>query len=273
MATPLASTPTRHGAGELIRHWRTQRHLTQQELAIGCRVSARHLSFVETGRSRPGPELVMRVCERLEVPLRFRNDILLAAGHAPAYGESELSEPSMRVVSEALIRILDGHLPFPAVVVDRHWGMVDANAGIDRLVAGCAAALLEPPVNVLRLSLHPDGMAPRIRNLPQWRGHVLSRLEHQLQATGDIELAALRDELRGYPGGTDHAPPHSLMVPLRLATEAGELSFFSTTTVFGTPMDVTVAELAIESFFPADAATGDLLRDNIKHSLNMSDSG
>jgi len=260
MTTRNAGPATGLSAGELVRHWRTHRHLTQQELAIQCRVSSRHLSFIETGRSNPSADMVMRVCEELDVPLRHRNGILLAAGHAPAYGESSLEQPSMKNVSAALIQILDGHMPFPAIVVDRHWTMVDANAGIDRLLAGCSAELLEPPVNVLRLSLHPDGMAPRIRNLPQWRGHVLSRLEHQLRATGDMELARLLEELRDYPGGTDHAPRDSLVVPLRLETEAGELSFFSTTTVFGTPMDVTVAELAIESFFPADDRTGRLLR-------------
>ena len=261
MATRIAEPATRPDPGELIRHWRTQRHLTQQELAIQCRISSRHLSFIETGRSNPSSDMVIRVCEHLDVPLRHRNDILLAAGHAPAYSESSLEQPSMKSVSAALIQILDGHLPFPAVVVDRHWTMVDANSGIDRLVAGCSAALLEPPVNVLRLSLHPDGMAPRIRNLPQWRGHLLARLEHQLRVTGDVELARLHGELREYPGGIEHAPRDSLVVPLRLATEDGELSFFSTTTVFGTPMDVTVAELAIESFFPADERTGRLLRD------------
>ncbi|MCD0442425.1 helix-turn-helix transcriptional regulator [Glycomyces sp. A-F 0318] len=246
--------------GELIRHWRTLRHLTQQELAVECRISARHLSFVETGRSRPSADMVILICEHLDVPLRHRNDILMAAGHAPAYGESSLEQPSMRSVSAALIQILDGHMPFPAVVVDRHWTMVDANAAVDLLTAGCSAALLEPPVNVLRLSLHPEGMAPRIRNLPQWRGHVLARLEHQCRATGDPELARLREELRGLPGGTAPGAPNSLVVPLRLATGAGELSFLSTTTVFGTPMDVTVAELAIESFFPADERTARVLR-------------
>lgn len=260
MATRLTELSARPRAGELIRYWRGRRHLTQQELAIECRVSARHLSFIETGRSKPSPEMVMRMCEQLEVPLRHRNDILLAAGHAPAYSESSLAEPSMAKVSAALIQLLEGHMPFPALVVDRHWVMVDANAGIDPLVIGCAADLLEPPVNVLRLSLHPDGMAPRIRNLPQWRGHVLSRLEHQIRATGDVELVRLRDELRDYPGDTDHAPQDSLVVPLRVEVKGEELSFFSTTTVFGTPMDVTVAELAIESFFPADERTGRIVR-------------
>ncbi|GAA4909015.1 helix-turn-helix protein [Stackebrandtia albiflava] len=245
----------RHTAGDLIRDWRRRRHMTQQDLSVRCRVSARHLSFIETGRSRPTPSMVLKVCEQLDVPLRHRNDILLAAGHAPAYGESPLERPSMRTVSDALIRILDGHMPYPAVVVDRLWNMVDANAAVDTLVAGSAPELREPPVNVLRLSLHPDGVAPRIRNLPQWRGHVLSRLDHQIRVTGDPELERLRVELAGYPGGVDRAPDHSLVVPLRIDVGDTVLSFFSTTTVFGTPMDVTVAELAIESFFPADPET------------------
>lgn len=260
MATRPSAPAAGPAPGTLLRHWRTRRRLSQQQMAVQCRVSARHLSFIETGRSTPSPELVIRMCEFLEVPLRHRNDILLAAGYAPAYSESSLEQPSMKSVSAALMRLLDGHLPFPAVVVDRHWTMVDANAGIDLLVEGCAAALLEPPVNVLRLSLHPEGMAPRIRNLPQWRGHVLARLEHQIRATGDSGLERLHEELRAYPGGADRALGDSLVVPLRVDTAVGVLSFFSTTTVFGTPMDVTVAELAIESFYPADEATGRLLR-------------
>ncbi|MFC4336714.1 helix-turn-helix domain-containing protein [Salininema proteolyticum] len=259
MATEPTGTASRPGPGELVRHWRSQRRLTQQELALRCGVSARHLSFIETGRSIPSSGMAIRVCEELDVPLRYRNDILLAAGHAPAYGESSLEQPSMKSVSAALIQILDGHRPYPAIVVDRHWTMVDANSGVDRLVAGCAPELLEPPVNVLRMSLHPDGMAPRIRNLPQWRGHILACLDHQIEATGDIGLARLRDELWEYPGGTDHAPPGSLVTPLHLDTPDGELRFFSTTTVFGSPLDVTVAELAIESFFPADEATAQTL--------------
>ncbi|CAM3362675.1 helix-turn-helix domain-containing protein [Stackebrandtia soli] len=260
MAQQSIEPATRHTPGELIRHWRRQRHMTQLDLSIRCRISARHLSFIETGRSTPTSAMVVKVCEQLDVPLRHRNDILLAAGHAPAYGQSSLEQPSMRSISQALIQILDGHLPYPAVVVDRHWDMVDANSAIDRLTAGCADELLEPPVNVLRLSLHPNGMAPRIQNLPQWRGHVLSRLDHQIRVTGDPELERLRTELGSYPGGIDHAPTHSLVVPLRLETEHGPLTFFSTTTVFGTPMDVTVSELAIESFFPADTRTADALR-------------
>ncbi|GAB3655996.1 helix-turn-helix domain-containing protein [Glycomyces tarimensis] len=256
MATELSECTT----GGLLRHWRNQRHLTQQELALACNVSARHLSFIETGRSRPTSDMIIKLCEQLDVPLRHRNDMLLAAGHAPAYGETSLDQPPMKAVSAALIQILDGHLPFPALVVDRQWNMVDANAAVDLLISGCAAELLDPPVNVLRLSLHPEGLAPRIRNLPQWRGHVLSRLDHQIWVTGDTELGRLRAELAGYPGGTDHAPKHEPVVPLRVDADAGALSLISTTTVFGTPMDVTVADLAIESFFPADARTAEFFK-------------
>ncbi|GAA2138321.1 helix-turn-helix domain-containing protein [Glycomyces algeriensis] len=255
MAVPLSDTAARRTPGDLVRHWRAQRHLTQQELAIQCRISARHLSFIETGRSKPTSAMVLKICEELDVPLRDRNDILMAAGHAPAYTESTLDQPSMASIGQALIQILDGHMPYPAVVVDRQWNMVDANTAIDKLIAGSAPELLEPPVNVLRLSLHPQGVAPRIRNLSQWRAHLFSRLDHQIRATGDPELVRLREELRGYPGGIDPAPKHSLVIPLRIDTGSGVLSFFSATTVFGTPMDVTVAELAIESFFPADPET------------------
>lgn len=253
-------TDSRPTAGDLVRHWRTQRRLTQQDLALQAGVSTRHLSFVETGRSRPTRSMVLRLCEHLDVPLRHRNDVLLAAGFAPAYGESRLDAPSMSAISRAMIRILDAHRPFPALVVDRHWELVDANTAVDVLLAGCSPELLEPPVNVLRLSLHPAGCAPRIRNLAEWRGHVLSRLEHQVRSTGDARLQELHDELAGLPGGTAHPREPSLVVPLRIETELGLLSLLSTTTVFGTPMDVTVEELAIEAFLPADDETWRLMQ-------------
>lgn len=255
-----SGTQTTTTAGTLLRHWRTQRRLTQQELALQADISTRHLSFVETGRSRPTPAMILRLAEQLDVPLRHRNDILLAAGWAPAYDETPLQDPSMSVIGAALRQILDGHHPYPAIAVDRHWELVDGNSAVDLLTAGSADWLLEPPINVLRLSLHPDGVAGRIRNLPDWRAHILARLDHQIRTTGDAELADLRNELAGYPGGTSHLATGSLVVPLELDTGDGSLSFLSTTTVFGTPLDVTVAELAIESFFPADARTADLLR-------------
>ena len=247
---------TSAGAGELLRQWRQRRHLSQLDLAIEASVSARHLSFVETGRAKPTSEMIMRLAEHLEVPLRDRNKLLLAGGYAPAYPEHALTDPELRKVRNALTRILKGHEPYPAAIVDRHWKLVDANAQIALFTDGAAEHLLRPPVNVLRLSLHPDGMASRILNLPEWRAHLLGRLHRQFQATGDPELTGLYDELAAYPGGEAARPhPADVIVPLRYRTTSGELSFISITAVLGTPMDVTVQELAIESFYPADEQT------------------
>jgi transcriptional regulator with XRE-family HTH domain len=246
------------GAGELLRQWRQRRHLSQLDLSIEAGVSSRHLSFLETGRARPTSEMILRLAEHLDVPLRDRNTLLLAAGFAPAYPEHSLTDPELRKVSSALARILKGHEPYPAAVVNRHWELVDANAPIALFTEGAAEHLLRPPVNVLRLSLHPDGMASRILNLPEWRAHLLARLHRQILATGDPELTGLYDELAAYPGG-EAARPHAadVIVPLRYRTTSGdELSFISITAVLGTPMDVTVQELAIESFYPADEQTG-----------------
>ena len=244
--------------GQLLRQWRQRRGLSQLALAGAADVSARHLSFVETGRSRPSRALLLRLGEHLDVPLRDRNALLLAAGLAPAYPERGLTDPPMGAVADAVSRILAAYEPCPALVVDRHWELVDSNAAVALLTAGCAPALLEPPCNVLRLSLHPDGLAPRILTLGSWRAHLLARLRHQIAATADPRLQELLDELRAYPAppsGRDpgHAAP---VVPLRLrAVDGRELAFLSTTTLFGTPGDVTVAELAIEAFLPADDAT------------------
>ncbi|GAB2589038.1 transcriptional regulator [Paractinoplanes abujensis] len=244
--------------GGLLREWRTGRRLSQLELSARAGVSARHLSFLETGRSRPTREMILRLAEELSVPLRSRNELLLAAGFAPAYGETALDGPPLATVLAALRDVLAGHAPNPALLVDRHWTMVDANTAIGRFTAGCAGWLLEPPVNVLRLSLHPEGMAPRIRNLDEWRAHVLHRLDRQAAATADPVLRELRAELAGYPGGRDDPAvrPDGLVVPLRL----DDLAFFSVTSVLGTPLDVTLSELAIETFLPADAATAAALR-------------
>ena len=243
-------------AGDLLRQWRQRRRLSQLDLAIAANVSARHLSFVETGRSRPTSEMILHLAEQLDVPLRDRNALLLAGGYAPRYQEHSLDEPELKAVQEALAKILTAQLPYPAVVVNRWWELVEANAGIALFTRDVAPGLLEPPVNVLRLSLHPDGMAPRIANLSQWRAHLLTRLHHQAEATGDPRLAALREELETYPGG-DTAPPGptDVVVPLRYRSDHSELSFLSITAVIGTPMDITVEELAIESFYPADEAT------------------
>jgi len=247
-------------AGDLIREWRQRRRLSQLDLAIAANVSSRHLSFVETGRSRPTSEMILHLAEHLDVPLRDRNALLLAGGFAPAYPEHGLAEPELRAVKNALKRVLDGHEPYPAAVVNRWWELVDANAGIALFTGDVRPELLEPPVNVLRLSLHPDGMAPRIANLPEWRAHLLARLRRQAEATGDPRLFGLYSELEAYPGGEAQPPrPTDVVVPLQYRASGADLSFLSITAVIGTPMDVTVEELAIESFYPADAETAEAL--------------
>jgi transcriptional regulator with XRE-family HTH domain len=255
----MAVPATRPAVGPLLREWRQRRRLSQLELALRSDVSSRHLSFVETGRSRPSAELVVHLAEQLDVPLRDRNHLLLAAGYAPRFAENDLDAPELGPVRDALDLVLRGHEPYPALVVDRHWGLVAANRPVGALVAGAAAHLLEPPVNVLRLSLHPEGLAPRIVNLRQWRAHLLERLAREAFASGDPALAALHEELRSYGetgSGPDVEPSATdIAVPLRLRHGDGELSFISTKSTFGTALDVTVAELSIESFFPADDAT------------------
>src|SRR3954447_17437836 len=252
--------------GTLLRDWRRRRRMSQLDLALEAGVSARHVSFIETGRARPSPEMVGQLAEHLGVPLRERNTLLLAAGYAPAYGQRALEEPEMGPVREAIAQLLRAHEPYPAVVVDRHWGLVDANGGLSLLVDGVAPHLLEPPVTALRVSLHPEGRAPRIRNLGEWRAHLLDRLGRQAVVSGDPALFALHEELAAYPGGGSPGPAPdleagSIAVPLRLRGGDDELAFISTATTFGTATDVTVSELAIESFFPADAATSAALAD------------
>jgi transcriptional regulator with XRE-family HTH domain len=252
--------------GPLLRDWRRRRRLSQLDLALEAGVSARHLSFVETGRSRPSREMVLHLAEQLDVPLRDRNQLLLAAGFAPAYGERGLDAPELAPVREAIGLVLEGHEPYPAVVVDRWWDLVAANRPISLFTAGAAPELLKPPVNVLRLALHPDGTAPRIANLAEFRAHLLDRLRRHVALTADTRLAALQDELEGYPAppgdGSEHVGS-DIVAPLRLRTADGarELRFFSTIATFGTAVDVTVAELAIEAFFPADASTAEALRE------------
>jgi transcriptional regulator with XRE-family HTH domain len=239
--------------------------MSQLDLALEAGVSARHVSFVETGRSRPSADMVVQLAEHLEVPLRDRNSLLLAAGYAPAYGQRGLDEPEMGPVRDVIDRVLRGHEPYPAIVIDRHWGLVAANRAVPMLTAGAAEHLLEPPVNVLRLSLHPDGVAPRIVNLGEWRAHLLDRLGRQAVVSGDPALFALHDELADYPGGeAGHTPDLDagmIAVPLRIRVGDDELAFISTATSFGTAADVTVSELSIESFFPADETTSGVLRE------------
>jgi transcriptional regulator with XRE-family HTH domain len=260
MATAAATA----GVGPLLRDWRKRRRLSQLDLALEAGVSARHVSFVETGRSRPSADMVLQLADRLEVPLRNRNQLLLAAGHAPAFEQHDLEDPEMAPVRQALDLILDGHDPYPAVVIDRAWEMLGANRAVALLIAGVAPELMEPPVNVLRLSLHPEGVAPRIANLGEWRGHLLDRLERQIALTGDPALAALMDEVSAYPGPerTGTAEPE-IAVPLRLRSELGELSFISTVSTFGTAVEVTASELSIESFFPADEHTAGAVREYV----------
>ena len=241
--------------GPLLRDWRERRRLSQLDLALEAGISTRHLSFVETGRSKPSPEMVLHLAEQLQVPLRDRNQLLLAAGYAPLYAERELDDPALAPVRDALGRLLDAHEPFPAIAVDRQWNLVASNGALGPLLEGVAPELLQPPVNALRLALHPDGMAPRILNLGAWRAHLLERLTRQIALTNDPTVGRLRDELLAYPGATsndfERAPTAGdVMVELRLAGEDGVLTFFSTVTTFGTAVDITVSELSIEAFFP-----------------------
>lgn len=256
-------------AGDYLRVWRQRRRMSQLEFALEAEISQRHLSFMESGRATPSREMLMRLAERLEVPLRERNAMLLAGGYAPMFAERSLDDPAMAAARQAIDLVLKGHEPFPALVVDRHWNLVAANAAVQPMLAGVTdASLLEPPVNVLRLSLHPGGVAPRIANLVEWRAHILDRLRRQIAVTGDPVLGELLQELTAYPASGAVASLHGgapadhggVVVPLELATEAGLLSFFSTTTIFGTPRDITLEELALEAFYPANAETGEALR-------------
>ena len=246
--------------GDLLRDWRRTRRLSQLDLALAADVSARHLSFVETGRSRPSRDLLLRLAETLELPVRQRNALLLAAGLAPAHPEHGLGDRAMAPARAALDALLAGYRPYPALVVDRTWTLVAANDAVGLLTAGAAPELLTPPVNVLRLSLHPDGLAPSILNLPRWRAHVLDRLHRDAVLTGDDDLLELHRELAALPGGLERGGDHDdIAVPLVLRTDRGVLRLLSTVTTFGTALDVTLAELSVEGFVPADEPTAALL--------------
>jgi transcriptional regulator with XRE-family HTH domain len=264
MATP--TTSARPAIGALLCDWRRRRRLSQLDLALEAGVSARHVSFVETGRAKPSAAMVLRLAEELDVPLRERNRLLLAAGYAPVFEERSLEDPEMHAVRDAVHLVLDGHDPYPAIAVDHGWALVAHNRGAGLLMAGLPEDLLAPPMNVLRASLHPDGLAPRIRNLGQWRAHLLERLERQLRLTQDPALRTLHDELAAYPAAgagdeeVDAVAANDVVVPLRVDVGDTVLTFVSTVTTFGTAVDVTVDELAIESFFPADAHTAEVLR-------------
>jgi len=259
-----ATSPPR--VGDLLREWRQRRRLSQMDLSNEAEVSARHLSFVETGRSKPSRELLLHLAEHLDVPLRDRNGMLLAAGYAPVYKETSLDDEAMGPVRAALDRILTSHQPYPAVIVDRRWDLVSANdAALAILTEDVDPALLQPPVNALRVSLHPDGLARRIVNLDEYSAHLITRLDRQAAMSSDTRLDELLQELRGYPGVRETsniavAPADLLFAPLVLRSRGNELTFFSTLATFGTALDITLAELSIESFYPGDAATEDALR-------------
>jgi transcriptional regulator with XRE-family HTH domain len=264
----MLKTDTRP-VGDLLREWRGRRRLSQMDLALDADISTRHLSFLETGRARPSREMVLRLAEQLDVPLRERNALLRAAGFAPAYPERPMTDPALDQAQRAVELILTAHEPYPAIAIDRHWTLLAMNGAVAPMMVGVAAHLVEPPVNVLRLALHPDGLAARTVNYGEWRAHLLTRLKHEVEVSADAVLAALLEELAGYPyppGAADSAGGEALggvAVPFQLRTAAGVLSFISTTTVFGTPTDVTLSELALETFFPADDATAALLRGEV----------
>jgi transcriptional regulator with XRE-family HTH domain len=264
-ALPQRSAPP-PSFGEHLRHWRQRRRFSQMDLAHVAEVSTRHLSCVETGRASPSREMVLRLVERLDVPLRERNAWLVAAGFAPMYRARTLDDPGMASARAAVQRILECHEPWPALAMDRHWNLVMHNRLVPLLMAGAAPELLQGPVNVLRLSLHPQGLAPRIANLRQWREHLFERLRQQIRATGDAVLVALLDELQDYPDASGAAPvalagEHpGVLMPFQFHTRHGVLQLVSTTTVFGSPVDITLQELALETFFPADDRSAGLLR-------------
>jgi transcriptional regulator with XRE-family HTH domain len=266
---PYSETMARTPVGELLRDWRTRRRRSQMDLALEVGVSTRHLSFVETGRSRPSAELVMALAAHLEVPLRERNGLLLAAGYAPQFSQVPLDDPAMNRVRASIQRMLDAHDPYPGVVIDRQWNVAIANRAGLALTRGLPDSVLGPPLNVYRLCLHPDGLARRTTNFLDWASYLLRQLRRSIVLTGDPTLVALLAEVSGYPnvaqiipllgGAQGDEPP--LLVPVRLATPLGELSLFTTLTTFGTPLDVTIDELAIELFFPADDLSDEMLRD------------
>jgi transcriptional regulator with XRE-family HTH domain len=252
----------RRAFGTQLREWRQRRHLSQLELATEIDISARHLSFVETGRSQPSRGMVLKLAESLDVPLRERNALLVAAGYAPMYAARPLSDPSMSAARDAVDLILKGHEPYPGLLVDRHWNLLNANRTAQHFFERISPELLKPPINVLRATLHPEGLAPIIENLPQWRSHVLARVARDLELTADATLADLLTELRAYPGGEESLDSElpGVVVPIRARTAAGVVSMFSTTTVFGTAVEVTLSELVFEAFYPADESTANILR-------------
>jgi transcriptional regulator with XRE-family HTH domain len=261
----VAATASAGSPGPLLRAWRQRRKLSQFDLSLRAAVSSRHLSFVETGRAQPSRALLLRLAEQLEIPLRERNVLLLAGGYAPVYQERRLDAAELAPARAALDRFLRAHEPYPALILDGQYTIVSANDALDLLVEGVAPELLAPPVNALRATLHPDGMAPRIVNFAEWSGHLLNRLRRRIALTGDPELERLHCELAAYPGVELEPPPVAVadvLVPLRLRVGDATLVFLSTVSTFETAGDVTLDELSVEAFYPADAATANrLLRD------------
>ncbi|WP_266170852.1 helix-turn-helix domain-containing protein [Dyella subtropica] len=253
--------------GDLLREWRRHRRLSQLELAAEAEISTRHLSFVESGRSQPSRDMILHLAEYLDIPLRERNALLIAAGFAPAFRERPMEDPALDAARHMIDLLLKGLEPYPALAIDRHWHLVACNQATLRLMAGVPEALLKPPINVLRLSLHPAGLAPRIRNLALWRAHLLDRLRRQIDTSHDPQLIELLRELQALssPGPEDahlaEGPGTAIAVPMLLDIDGTVLSMISTTTVFGTPVDITLAELALEAFVPADEATAQKLRE------------
>jgi transcriptional regulator with XRE-family HTH domain len=254
--------------GHLLREWRQRRRLSQLDLAVEANISTKHLSFLETGRSAPSRDMLLHLAEQLAIPLREQNILLVAAGYAPSFPERSLDDPALDAARQAINLVLTGHEPYPALAIDCHWTLMRANRAVPPLLVGTDAALLRPPVNVVRLSLHPAGLAPRIANYREWRAHLLARLRRQIELSADPVLVELLREVTEYPpprstGTSQPARPRAVaevVVPLQLTTDDGLLSFISTTTIFGTPRDITVSEVALESFFPADAVTAETMR-------------
>ncbi|MGW4565221.1 helix-turn-helix domain-containing protein [Streptomyces sp. NPDC004561] len=259
-ASVSAAVPDK-GVGPLLRAWRERRRISQLELSLRADSSARHISFVETGRSRPSEEMVLRLAEHLDVPVRERNALLLAAGYAPHYPETPLDDPALDALRDGMERLIVGYEPYPALVVDAGYTVVAANRGIAMLLEGVPERLTTPAPNAMRLTLHPEGLAPRIRNLREWRGHLLAQMERQLALHRSDQLRSLYEEVTAYPvpedapGDEPAEPVPYFALPLRIEHDGRILSFVSSISTFNTPMDVTVAELAIETFLPADPAT------------------
>jgi transcriptional regulator with XRE-family HTH domain len=248
--------------GEHLREWRQRRHLSQLDLAVDAEISARHLSFVETGRAAPSRDMVLKLAERLDVPLRERNVLLVAAGFAPAFPQRALDDPALKAAREAINLVLKAHEPNPALAYDRHWNLVSANRMVAPLLEGIPQRLLGQPFNILRLAFHPEALAARTVNLAEWCGHLLERLHRQCEATADPELIKLYADLKAFPipARSGPLPPDNVAIPFKLRHDGEVLSFFSTTMVFGTPVDITLSELALETFFPADDPTAARMR-------------